>query len=105
MYEPALALRKLNDNPNFSESLDPSIGLKFTKRTLLAVRQALAGGLTDEQRAALTPTMALSWLHLDSYHHIIKNTGQVALPLDKQFHDGAPNETLKTKFSDVVEKR
>jgi hypothetical protein len=64
----ALALRKLNDIPGFNDSLDPSIRQQFTATTLKAAQHVLSSGnLTDEEEAALKPTMAFSWLTVDGY--------------------------------------
>jgi hypothetical protein len=92
-YEWALALRKLNDIPGFNDSLDPSIGQQFTAITLKAAQHVLSGGnLTDEEKAALKPTMAFSWLTVDGYLKITQSMGPVWLPIDWQFPDNASPE-------------
>jgi hypothetical protein len=90
IYVRAVALRKLNDNPEFNKSLDPSIEQAFTAITLDAARPVLSSGtLTDEEKIALNPTMAFSWIYVGCYQQIFELAKQAEAPVDWQFPDSA----------------
>lgn len=90
-YEKAVALRKLNNDPNFIQSLPPRSLLpeRIWKKTARAERVAMSfDSLTDEEKALLQPTMVFSWLDTSTYNSIHKTPGG-AIPMDWKYPEDA----------------
>ena len=90
-YVKAVALRKLNNDPNFNQSLPPRSQLpeRIWKMTARAERDAMSfDSLTDEEKALLQPTMVFSWLDTLTYSNINKTPGD-ALPMGWKYPEGA----------------
>jgi hypothetical protein len=90
IYERAVALRKLNDNPKFNQSLasGPQLAERIWKMTVKEEKKALSlGFLTDEEKAVLRPTMVFSWLDAFSYE-LGKSLGK-PLPVNWKYPENA----------------
>jgi hypothetical protein len=95
-YEQAVALRKLNNDPKFNESLSlgPQLAERIWRRTVIAEQKAMSfASLTPEEKTALHPTMVFSWLDVASYNFLSNNINEASLPVKWNFpEDASPAE-------------
>jgi hypothetical protein len=91
IYERAVALRKLNDDPKFNQSLasGPQLAERIWKTTVKEEQKALSlGFLTDEEKAVLRPTMVFSWLDAFSYE-LGMTLGKSSIPVNWKYPENA----------------